>query len=542
MRHFLLAMLLAAVSFQSASAQVAGQYSISFGGTASGPNYTGVIGTFTDPSVLSYADTDVDVGDFVAEKRSDGTIWAWRITAINSTGPLNINVEPAGDHTGRAAANLQTGDAAIAEMVGTDVSFVPPLTLHGINSNLFSAFHNLNDGAALENVVEDTTPQLGGSLDVNSNKIVSTSNGNIDIEPNGTGNVLLGNVTIDADQTIGAGQDNYVMTYDNGSGLVSLEAAAGGGTDAAAIHDDTAGEIAAITEKGTPISADLLIIEDSASGNVKKRVQIGNLPGVGSGGGYIEAQNATADSNVTGTLNKKDICDPSGFSADRTYTLPSSASLNDRCGVGVNSGSASFELLIKTGGVGSLIDGVDYSTNEWSRLFIAGENATFLCVDGSGPKWIVEEDGRKPCIVDAYLSTSCDGETASTWTVPTAAATPGAWTENEDRGGVFNTSTGTFVARRASRYQISFQCYSLNVLADQALYRARMIDVSSNVFLWDTRVNAAGSNNQITRATRARKMVADASLQLQYFSSQGSRGMAAVASSEYSFITIAEKF
>jgi len=76
----------------------------------------------------------------------------------------------------------------------------------------------------LNNVVEDTTPQLGGSLDVNGNKIVSTANGNIDIEPNGTGNVLLGNFTFDADQTVGAGQDNYVLTYDNGAGTIALEA------------------------------------------------------------------------------------------------------------------------------------------------------------------------------------------------------------------------------------------------------------------------------------------------------------------------------
>jgi len=40
---------------------------------------------------------------------------------------------------------------------------------------------------ALDNVVEDTSPQLGGDLDVNSNDLVSTSNGNIDIVPNGTG-------------------------------------------------------------------------------------------------------------------------------------------------------------------------------------------------------------------------------------------------------------------------------------------------------------------------------------------------------------------
>lgn len=54
------------------------------------------------------------------------------------------------------------------------------------------------------------------------------------------------------------------------------------GTDDAAIHDDTAGEIAAVTEKASPVSADLILIEDSEAANAKKRVQVGNLPG-GSG-------------------------------------------------------------------------------------------------------------------------------------------------------------------------------------------------------------------------------------------------------------------
>jgi hypothetical protein len=52
-------------------------------------------------------------------------------------------------------------------------------------------------GVALSNIVEDTTPQLGGSLDVNGEDIVSTSNGNITITPNGSGVVRLdGNVDI----------------------------------------------------------------------------------------------------------------------------------------------------------------------------------------------------------------------------------------------------------------------------------------------------------------------------------------------------------
>ena len=45
---------------------------------------------------------------------------------------------------------------------------------------------------AFANVVEDTSPQLGGDLDVQSNKITTaTSNGNVKIEPNGTGVVEI---------------------------------------------------------------------------------------------------------------------------------------------------------------------------------------------------------------------------------------------------------------------------------------------------------------------------------------------------------------
>lgn len=54
-------------------------------------------------------------------------------------------------------------------------------------------------------------------------------------------------------------------------------------TDAAALHEDVAGEIHALAEKTSPAAADELVIEDSADGYAKKRVQISNLP-TGSGG------------------------------------------------------------------------------------------------------------------------------------------------------------------------------------------------------------------------------------------------------------------
>ena len=46
-------------------------------------------------------------------------------------------------------------------------------------------------GAAISNVVEDTTPQLGGNLDMNGQDIVTTSNADIELAPNGTGKVVV---------------------------------------------------------------------------------------------------------------------------------------------------------------------------------------------------------------------------------------------------------------------------------------------------------------------------------------------------------------
>tara|TARA_R100000654_G_scaffold68765_1_gene97922 strand:+ start:28 stop:1953 length:1926 start_codon:yes stop_codon:yes gene_type:complete len=49
----------------------------------------------------------------------------------------------------------------------------------------------LATSGAISNVVEDTTPQLGGNLDMNGQDIVTTSNANLELAPNGTGKVVV---------------------------------------------------------------------------------------------------------------------------------------------------------------------------------------------------------------------------------------------------------------------------------------------------------------------------------------------------------------
>ena len=72
-------------------------------------------------------------------------------------------------------------------------------------------------------LVQDASPQLGGDLDINGFSIVSTSNTNINITPNGTGSVVLDGLSYpQADGTA-----NQVLKT-NGSGVLSFTTLQGG--------------------------------------------------------------------------------------------------------------------------------------------------------------------------------------------------------------------------------------------------------------------------------------------------------------------------
>jgi hypothetical protein len=92
-------------------------------------------------------------------------------------------------------------------------------------------FTNLNT-AKLENVIEDTTPQLGGDLTISNfdafeaswlhYKIVSLNNGNIVLEPNGTGDVQL-----NADTVRVGDLNTEVFVTTNGLGALTLNTNSG---------------------------------------------------------------------------------------------------------------------------------------------------------------------------------------------------------------------------------------------------------------------------------------------------------------------------
>ena len=79
----------------------------------------------------------------------------------------------------------------------------------------------------LSEIVQDTTPQLGGDLDVNGNSITSAGNANVLINPAGTGDISIGADLIpdaDATHTIGDEDNRYISTYSDLNGAIRFKA------------------------------------------------------------------------------------------------------------------------------------------------------------------------------------------------------------------------------------------------------------------------------------------------------------------------------
>jgi hypothetical protein len=147
-------------------------------------------------------------------------------------------------------------------------------------------------GSEINELSLDTSPQLGGNLDVNSNKITSASNGNVVIEPNGSGAILIGgNSTQPAEM-------RFMEDSDNGTNYVALKASttlAASTTYTLPTADGTSGQVLSTNGSG------LMSWSTDASGVPTARTISTNSPL--SGGGDLSANRtlSIADAAADGT-------------------------------------------------------------------------------------------------------------------------------------------------------------------------------------------------------------------------------------------------
>lgn len=171
---------------------------------------TGVI-TYTGPGSTDYraaftAGTGITISSGVIASTVSDTNTTYGISAETTTGGVNLRL------TGSDAStdNVKLAEGSNITITRTDADTI---TIAG-------------SAGGLTDIVNDTTPQLGGSLDVNGQSIVSVSNGDIAITPNGTGKVILDGLNW---PTADGSADQVLKT--NGSGQLSFATASGGGNN-----------------------------------------------------------------------------------------------------------------------------------------------------------------------------------------------------------------------------------------------------------------------------------------------------------------------
>jgi len=219
--------------------------------------------------------------------------------------------------------------------------------------------------------------------DSNSIDISSTiTNADINLTPNGQGDVKLGTLKIDGDQTVGSGQDGYVLTYTHSNGKAALEALESGltygvwelrtdktdfDTDTANTHDaDDTDSAYARTGNLTGFSNGTFTATASTAGTYMVRVQyqfgtgstnsLDQVSGVKYTLQLLAYKNGSAEANIVG-FGRVQI---NGFWADSHFfssyivTLASGDTLVNKHKMVGHTGSSGDHYNIKKGGSSNL--------------------------------------------------------------------------------------------------------------------------------------------------------------------------------------------
>ena len=211
------------VSFASVSVTGGLTYKGSYNAATSTPSLvTALKGDFYIISVAgSLAGVSLAVGDHIVfnQNAANPVTSAMFDVIDNSEADTLDSVTTRGSTT---ANSIQVGGLNVAgnyNLPAVDGSNGQAITTNGSGTLSFST--------VLTDVVQDTTPQLGGPLDVNGQAITSASSGDITLNPDGTGEIKLGADLIpdaDATHTIGSESERFISAYTDLNGAIRFKA------------------------------------------------------------------------------------------------------------------------------------------------------------------------------------------------------------------------------------------------------------------------------------------------------------------------------
>ena len=141
-----------------------------------------------------------------------------------------------------AACRVIYKGVTYSSSTGVEIASNSTQAVTGDGQGVNGVFKSLTPNTDL---VNDSTPQLGGDLDVNGNSITSASDGNVVIAPNGTGDVQLDTDTV----RVGDSNANATITT-NGTGDLTLNTNAGTNSGSVVIADGANNNVT-LTANGT---------------------------------------------------------------------------------------------------------------------------------------------------------------------------------------------------------------------------------------------------------------------------------------------------
>ena len=214
---------LGSVSFASVSVTGGLTYKGSYNAATSTPSLvTALKGDFYIISVAgSLAGVNLAVGDHIVfnQNAANPVTSAMFDVIDNSEADTLDSVTTRGSTT---ANSVQVGGLNVAgnyNLPAVDGSNGQAITTNGSGTLSFST--------VLTDVVQDPSPQLGAPLDVNGQAITSASNGDITLNPDGTGEIQLGADLIpdaDATHTIGSESERFISAYTDLNGAIRFKA------------------------------------------------------------------------------------------------------------------------------------------------------------------------------------------------------------------------------------------------------------------------------------------------------------------------------
>ena len=204
----------------------------------------------------------------------------------------------------------------------------------------------LATSSAISNVAEDSTPQLGGNLDLNGNDIVTTSNATLDLAPNGTGTVVVrGNTNSGAIvfncESNSHGQTVIAQPHSAGVTNTMLLPAGANSTLVSLVSTDT---LTNKTLTSPKINEDVAVTSTATELNIMDGDTSAGTTAVAGGDGIVTNDNGTMRQTTIDTFDTY-LSATTKTLTNKTLTTPTLTTPIANAGVQLKNGSTSAGFL-----------------------------------------------------------------------------------------------------------------------------------------------------------------------------------------------------